>query len=209
MARDDLNVAFFKYVRARGSVPLMFTEHGHKALEKLLQSSVPEAFFHYWADAVNAYGFSAKLLLMFAAVEALTKKENGDVDVPKRIAVLGEELATKIFAGRSGLRHRLSHGQYFDEPDSGVNYVEVIHKTVISYFNREILGEPLLQTDVVNPQRHFFGNAEQWMGLIRPKENVPLTLKVAIEHFSRHDGIYSEQHEIIGDDEVRDAFYGR
>jgi len=74
------NIASFRYTKDVGATGLMFMDDERKALVKLLKDKkIPEAFYYYWNDAVNTTGYSAKLLLMFSAIEALAKK-NGEKD---------------------------------------------------------------------------------------------------------------------------------
>ncbi|HMP28260.1 MAG TPA: hypothetical protein PKD85_01585, partial [Saprospiraceae bacterium] len=102
---------FFKYAGNFKPVGLMFMENQHKALKKLMKNKdIPDAFYFYWNEAVNSIGYSAKLLLMFSAIEALVKKDG----VKKRELIneiLGENLANDLFENSNkGLRHRLVHG---------------------------------------------------------------------------------------------------
>jgi len=159
------NTAFFRYTNDVRAVGLMFMESEQKALTKLLANTeIPEAFYYYWNDAVNAYGYSAKLLLMFSAIEALVKK-NGQKDWNLINKILGEDLVKELFGTRKqsniGLRHRLVHGEYFGNQDQGKNYLELVHNKVIIYFNSKIFLESLIHENVTHPQRHFFGNKQE------------------------------------------------
>ena len=52
----------------------MFVEPHLAALKRLLvDSSIPEEFYYYWNDVVNAIGYTPKLLLMCSAIECLTR----------------------------------------------------------------------------------------------------------------------------------------
>ena len=77
LSRD---IAFFEYSQDVKSGGLMFMEKERDALAELLKhEEIPEPFYHYWNDAVNASGYSAKLLLMFSAMEAMARKRNKSV----------------------------------------------------------------------------------------------------------------------------------
>jgi hypothetical protein len=176
--RTDRDVAFLKYSRDTKGVGLMFGAQELKALKLLLENSqIPEAFYYYWVDAVNAFGYSSKLLIMFSALEALFKsatgKQNKDEYYAKIESVLGPELKTELYGTKDnsnvGLRQRLVHGEYLSAADT-TNYVELIHKRLIGHFNDCIFKEKLIEENVVNPQRHFFGNRLQSSGFIRAKE---------------------------------------
>jgi len=159
--REDRDFAFLSYVADSEAVGLMFMENERKALRMLIDDSqIPEEFFFYWNDAVNTTGYSSKLLLMFSAIEAMVKTNAGRKDFAKLEQILGNDLKTELWGSREdsqgALRHRLVHGEYFEPGDSGRDYVELIHKKIIDYFNGCIFGETLLSENVKHPQRHFF-----------------------------------------------------
>src|SRR3990167_7450682 len=170
--KKDSDEVFFHYTQDRESGGLMFMEKEKQALDELLASTkVPDEFYYYWNDAVNALGYSAKLLLMFSALEALAKKRDKSkfrqpIDLYSHI--LGKRLANKIFAQTIGLRHRLVHGEYLSPKQDGKkNYLDLIHKKIISFFNKKNLSKPLLSEDVVNPQRHFYGSKSEWHRFVK------------------------------------------
>lgn len=165
--KKDSNKVFFHCTKDRESGGLMFMKDEKQALDELINSTeVPDEFYYYWNDAVNALGYSAKLLLMFSALEALARKRDKQsfkkpIDLYAHI--LGKKLADKVFAQTVGLRHRLIHGEYFTPKQDGKkNYLDLIHKKVISFFNKKVLSKPLLSENVVNPQRHFHGSKSEW-----------------------------------------------
>jgi len=176
VSKKDSDKVFFHYARDRKSGGLMFMEKEKQALDELLVSAkVPDEFYYYWNDAVNTFGYSAKLLLMFSALEALAKKrDKGKFQKPINLYtyILGKRLANKIFTQTVGLRHRLVHGEYLSPKQDGKkNYLDLIHKKVISFFNKKILSKPLLSEDVVNPQRHFYGGKSEWHRFVKRVDN--------------------------------------
>lgn len=211
VVRDDLGLGFFRYVESTGGVGLTFREESRDALNVLLETtSVPGEFFYYWNDAVNTVGYSAKLLLMFSALEALVKVRAGVKDHKKLENILGIELKEKLFgvkgASKSGLRHRLVHGEYFTQPDSSTNYVEEVHKKVVGYFNSEIFKKELISLDVVNPQRHSIGNRRQLQTYIRPKDVHPLRLKTVLADISKSDTYQFENYEPVFEESLQRQF---
>lgn len=204
--RDDLNLAFFRYTERTDGVGLMFMEESREALQTLLDTTtIPEEFFYYWNDAVNTIGYSAKLLLMFSAVEALVKRGRKNIDREKREKILGRELRVKLFGGEGatdeGLRNRLVHGEYFAAPDSKINYFEQIHAKVLAYFNQEIFKKQLLTENVVNPQRHVFGNRQALRIFIRPKSANPLELRAVLADIrNRNNDFNFDKYEIVLDE---------
>jgi len=182
----------------------MFMEGQREALSRLLaDATVPEEFYYYWNDVVNAVGYTPKLLLMCSAIESLTKVRHGEKDWEKVERVLGRELKEDLFGIRgnsgTGLRHRLTHGEYLSANDSDKDYVELIHKKIMAYFNDRILDETLLDLNVVNPQRHFVGNVEGGAWFIKSKNPGMLSLKSALEDFARNDVNGLEHHDLVYD----------
>ena len=181
IVKEGSNVGLFSDFFNSEPIGLMFMEEEKIALDKLLaDTTIDDAFFRYWSDAVNTFGCTAKLLLMFSAIEALAKRPNGKKDFTLIENILGGSLKDDIFTPRTGLRHRLVHGEYFGMQDSK-NYVEAVHKKVMAYFNDNVLGAKLLGEDVVHPQRHFFGNKMRGTRFISPKDpTTPLNLRTVL-----------------------------
>lgn len=174
--KKNSDKAFFHCTKDRKSVGLMFMENEKRALDELLVSpKVPDEFYYYWNDAVNALGYSAKLMLMFSALESLAKqRDKKKFKLPMNLYahILGKRLANKIFAQTVGLRHRLVHGEYLlSKQDGKKNYVDLIHKKMISFFNKKILSKPLLNEEVINPQRHFYGSKSEWYHFVKRVDN--------------------------------------
>ncbi len=180
---DD--IGYFKFIRNVKHVGLMFMNRDVSGLNILLNNTdIPDSFYYYWNDAVNTIGYSSKLLLMFSAIENLAKLPDGKKDWVKVEKILGKELKDKIYTPNSGLRHRLTHGEYFNTSDSDDNYLDLIHKKVISYFNQEIFKSTVIDEAVVNPQRSPFDNKEQggpyFIRNFDPEKN-PFTLENIIK----------------------------
>ena len=160
--------------------------------------NVPEEFYLYWNEAVNTYGYPAKLLLMFSALEALFSKdrEKGKGAYYAKIeAVLGQQLKVELYGTKdnpgTGLRQRLMHGEYFGPQDTS-NYVELVHKRVIGYFN-SLFGQKLIKEEVVHPQRHLSGNRQESRFFIRGKGSQRLGLKEVLTDLTEN-GLYSMQY---------------
>jgi hypothetical protein len=207
IARDSEQIGFFRYMRKRAGVGLMFVEKHREALVRLLEdTSIPEEFYYYWNDVVNAVGYTPKLLLMCSAIECLTRLGRGEKDWEKIEEVLGKELKEDLFGtegnSRIGLRHRLTHGEYFGEADSEKNYVELIHKSVMTYFNEHILNEQLLDLNVVNPQRHFVGSVEGGAWFIKSRDSDRLSLRRILGDFEKNDVNNLKARELVFDDSL-------
>jgi hypothetical protein len=201
------NIAFFKYIEDVHGGGLMFMEKEQEALKALLNhTEISEAFYYYWNDAVNAVGHSAKLLLMFSAIESLVKKD-GQKDWALINSVLGEELVNELFGTKeqpnTGLRHRLVHGEYFSNKDNGKNYLELIHNKVVNYFNRKIFSKSLIQENVIHPQRHFFGNKKEGRWFVKRKDgNNSFSLKDLLNDFNENGFRTPKKYEQVYDDSL-------
>ncbi|MDR4461116.1 MAG: hypothetical protein MRJ67_11465 [Nitrospirales bacterium] len=176
--RTDKESAYFRYFRASEPIGLLFDDQQEKVLKIICkEEKIPEAFYFYWNDAVNTIGYSSKFLLMCAALEAVAKVGLSDEErmrdrkaynrlfYPKIKEILGQDqgLMEDLYGTRengfSGLRQRLTHGEYFRRRDSDKDYVDLVHQKIIQYLNN-ILQEELLFENVVDPQRHIWGNKE-------------------------------------------------
>ena len=211
--KSDHQFAFIKYTSDIKPVSLMFRDEEKKALSELnANTEIHNEFFLYWNDAVNATGYSAKLLLMFSAIEALTKKKNGRTDHGLREEILGKDLKIELFGEKNdsenALRNRLVHGEYFQKEDSARNYVETIHNRVINYFNNKILSKPLISEDVKNPQRHFWGNYKMWRGFIeRYDKGNYYDLEEILTNFENNGVDMPIVYRIVPEEKVNEELY--
>ena len=149
ISKENSQLAFLNYVVDRTPVPLDITDDDVKALEILLkQSKIPDEFYYYWNDAVNTSEYSSKLLAMFSAIETLVKKTAGKKDFSKLEKILGKRLKRKLWSQKNdwliALRHRLTHGEYFLFTDFKDDYIDLIHKRIIRYFNKNVLKADLI-----------------------------------------------------------------
>lgn len=206
IVKDGADVGFIRYMRKRGGTGLMFVEDHYRALKLLLaESTVPEEFYYYWNDVVNAVGYTPKLLLMCSAIECLARMGRRKKDWAKIELILGKELKEELFGteGNSDrcLRNRLTHGEYLGSSDAGKNYVELIHRRMMTYFNEQVLKGPLLEMGVVSPQRHFWGNVEGGSWFIKRKTPGEFSLKSVLADFAKND-VDLQDHEILSDDSL-------
>ena len=194
--RKDKDFGWLRSVIDRGPVPLDFMDEEKEALGLLLvNTDVPEVFYQYWNDAVNTTSYTGKLLLMFGAIDSFATRGQRR---QKRIEILGDELTDEIYAKDTGLRNRLTHGEYLNDSD-GKNYVELVHKKVLEHFNQSILKRDILELNVVGPQRHFDDNYEGMRVFVRQSGGGPhLSLRNLINDIEGNDG-YLQSYEIIYD----------
>jgi hypothetical protein len=202
LKRSDTDVAFIDYVHDSEHVGLMFMDDDYAGLQKLFaNTTIRPEFYKYWNDAQNTIGYSPKLLLMFSALEALVKKPNGDKDWGLLESILGTGLKDKIFTPRTGLRHRLTHGEYFSPTDGGSNYVDQVHRKVIAYFNG-LIGSDVISEDTVHPQRHFYDNKMVGKFFLRSKDaSAPLRLREVIADFEANDH-HATKYDYVFDENI-------
>ena len=101
------------------------------------------------------------------------------------------------------MRHRLTHGEYFGAEHNGKNYLELIHKKILAYFNKKIFSKPYLQEDVVHPQRHFFGNKQGGRYVIQRKDGIKtFSLKDLLEDFNENGFRTPEKYQHVYDNEL-------
>lgn len=170
-------VALFRYTKTSRGVPLAFDKNSLDALRLLQQEQgINTEFYYYWNDMLNVTGYSAKLLLLCSALEALVRSPvNKGGKKEKRIFlqnILGEDLYSKIWDQNDGIRHRLTHGEYFKEQADNENYVQQAYEKVIDYFNKEIIKFPAIRT-VVNAQRNPNNNKRGGHYFIRRNNESP------------------------------------
>jgi hypothetical protein len=150
---------------------------------------------------LNTVGYPAKLLLICSALEALGKalgKDKGEF----RKEILGADLRNKIFEnGNQGIRHRLTHGEYFSEKD-GEDYLAQIYEKMIGYFNENILKKNLIR-NVVHPQRHPWGNKKGGRYHLKKQPDATFDLREMIKVCDKNfDALYA-RYELPTDAEVK------
>lgn len=206
--KQGADIAFFRHSRGADPVGLMFMDEHLKALKELrANAEISQEFYSYWCDVVNATGYTPKLVLLFSALEALVKKANGKKDWDKLKSVLGQDLCDEIFLPITGLRHRLTHGEYLNAGDTQKNYVHIVHSKVIEYFNRSVFREQLLQENVVNPQRHPLLNKEEIGIFVKPSvPGAKLALRDVLDDFEKNGINGLQEYEPITDKAVAESY---
>jgi hypothetical protein len=116
-------------------------------------------------------------------------------------SILGADLKDKIYAQRTGLRQRLTHGEYLNAGDTSEDYVRVIHGKIIAYFNG-LIGSDVISTGTVDPQRHPHGNKMVGRFFLRPKESAtPLRLREVVADFEANNH-HAEKYDYVHDDSL-------
>lgn len=137
---------------------------------------------------LNATTYSSKLSLAFSALDALFKSplNTGSKKRDKKDKfledLLGAELHKKLYEKNDeGLRHRLTHGDYFSLQKDQENYLEKIYWQVINEFNKILPRGSQIKTEIKNPQRNPYDNKEGWAGWVETDKAHPPTLKELLE----------------------------
>lgn len=204
----DTDFIYFHYVYAFKAGGLMFMENEEKALNELLNySEIPDAFYYYWNDAVNTIGYPSKLLLLFSAIESLPIKE-GLTKWDLRYEILGHDIVKELWGTKekpkTGLRHRLVHGEYFKDMDHSKNYFEIINNKFISYVNTEVLTEKFLQEDVVAPHRNPHENKNGGAMFLKNKDgSSSYNLKKLLSDFEESNHMKSDKYEYLHGEVVK------
>lgn len=213
--REGSGVSFVRWVEERGSSGLMFREDQLEALGLLLRSpEIPDEFHYYWNDATNSTGYASKLLLMLSAVEALVKVRTpggkSKKDWNKLEHILGPKLKKDLWGTKdnheTALRHRLMHGEYFQPTEGQIDYFQLLHGSIIKYLNESILRKPLLDENIVAPQRHPFGNKIQGHSWIRALDNAPLTLTAIMTDMENSGGYNLSYYERVVDEKLWETY---
>ncbi len=209
ITKENCDIGYFRHLSSEDPVPLMFTVDKLADLRILVDNEeIPNEFFYYWNDATNLLriSYSARLQLIFSALEALAKKQ----PCKKHIfleGVLGKDLHDQIYARKVGLRHRLSHGEYLTFDDTKEDYVKRIWKKVMDYFNTNIFRQTLLNMDIVDPMRTLGGNYVSGGRFLRPKSaGAPLALKILLESCKNSENNVPDDYEWVVDNEATDTF---
>jgi hypothetical protein len=74
------------------------------------------------------------------------------------------------------------------------------------YFNDHVLKEPLLELNVVSPQRHFVGDLEGGSWFIRSKQSGGLSLKSILVDFEKNDVNQLKDHELVYDESLTTTY---
>ena len=213
--RRDLNLAFVRWTEQRGGTGLMFTESELKALNALMNNPrIPDEFFWYWNDATNSTGYASKVMLMLSAVETLVNKPSSNgrpqKDYVKLESILGPELKKEFWGeerkdNTDAVRHSLAHGRYFPPGAGRTDYLLVLHQKIITYLNDVILGEKLIEEDIVHPQRHPTDNMDESQFFVRARGTGPLSLVDVAADMERN--FENPQHyEYISANEIPENF---
>lgn len=161
------NHIFISYAKESSGSPLCFGIEEKSSLEALVSYEYNQAFT-YFMESNNSVTYTGRLSMLIKGLEAIagtmekTSRCDGCQMERKRSAVNEDKIKEilndnafylKIF-GRGGIRHRLSHGAPLEETTD--DDASPIYDAVIRYFNGRIGTK--IATEVVRPQRGFYGN---------------------------------------------------
>ena len=159
---------------------------------------------------LNVTGYSAKLLLLCSALEAMAKSPINNFGKKQKYQflteVLGEDLKDKIFQQKVGIRHRLIHGEYFDEETDKYNYLKEIYEKIINYFNDKVFNQNLIK-NVTHPQRHPDNNKEGGYYFIQQTDESPaFDLKTLINNCNEDLDILTDKFDLISESDISSPY---
>jgi len=203
--KKDTDIAYFQYSKEVEGSGVFFLDKHLEALTILSSENcqIPKAFFYYWNDMINTTGYSAKLLLLCAAIDSLAPNQQSKK--AKRVELLGKTLADKIFMKDLGVRHRLSHGEYFSqEIDRYEDYLSQSYEQIIIYFNKKIFSKDLINL-IKNPQRNPYDNKVGYKTFIKKINSVDkstFNLKDLVNGCDKEGIHYINDYHFLGNKEV-------
>ena len=94
------------------------------------------------------------------------------------------------------------HGEYFSQNDAGKDYLLLVHRKIMSYFNEAIFDDSVINLGVIHPQRHFWGNLSEASFYIRSKAGKPLTIKGFLSDVKTTDLNNLKNYEFVYEDNL-------
>ncbi|MFH1048092.1 MAG: hypothetical protein V1732_00320 [Patescibacteria group bacterium] len=163
MNKSNFNRCLFKYSYDNPSLNRLYTNEDLAVFYKLIsENKISDEFYCFWLDAINTIGYSSKLLLMFAAVESLTKNLKSNLKSKLRENIFGKKLKEEIYKhddgnknNKMGLRHRISHGYYFKNDKEAADYFNQVQNSVISYINKTYFSCSFDEKNIKTQRNHF------------------------------------------------------
>lgn len=153
-------IVYIYYVRSTDPVGLHFDDEEIAQLPKFKKLSNRSGLL-YILEAANTNTFYARLALLIMAAEGLAGEEikAGRKRTNKKFLkeILGDELYKKLYS-EDRLRHVLIHGRLRDIKQQRLfeGLSDAVYKKIREYLRRQF--DILLEENVVDPQRSFYGN---------------------------------------------------
>lgn len=172
---------------------------------KLITSNTERAYLNhtflvYWNAMVNTTGFPARILVMFAAIDALFKTSWFERKPDFRKKVFGEDLASYLYKWEMAYRNRMVHGDYLFEDDKK-NIETVIYEKMIEYINGVISWWKI--KNIKNPPRHPSENYLWGWNVIEAKS--PLNYDLLSNNFT-YEALETDLYCTLYGDSLKDTF---
>ena len=186
--RPDRPEFFLRLSRDRGHVPLHFGDQELESLEALEEYEEKGDAFRYLREAINSPDYYARFAMLVSSLEGIAGEKKKDVtnrDYIKNTILKDETLYNNIFLRGNGIRNQLLHGKKIDlQLHGGVNYVDIIYKKIVDYFNNNHGAN--IKTNVINAPRNILLNYEIWRGWLTPLSEENRT-EIVLENFAGLD----------------------
>lgn len=126
ISNDEFQTGFYFMRKEREGTWLVITDEVLKILESKNFQNIPDKFFLYYSEFINANTTLAWLSLWMSALEIIRPESNVD-----RKKLFGEELHFKIYWTKpEWIRHKIHHGKYPEEWDNPEKDFEDMHKAI-------------------------------------------------------------------------------
>lgn len=133
ISNDEFQTGFYFMRKEREWTWLVITDEILEVLESKNVQNIPDKFFLYYSEFINANTALAWLSLWMSALETIRPEKNDE-----RKEILWEELFYKIFGKsdknyperKQGIRHKIHHGLYPEEWDHPEKDFEDMHKAI-------------------------------------------------------------------------------
>lgn len=126
ISNDEFQTGFYFMRKEREGTWLVITDEVLKILESKNFQNIPDKFFLYYSEFINANTALSWLSLWMSALEIIRPESNLD-----RKELFREELFYKIYWTKpEWIRHKIHHGKYPEEWDNPENDFEEMHQAI-------------------------------------------------------------------------------
>lgn len=126
ISNDEFQTGFYFMRKEREWTWLVITDEILKILESKNFQNIPDKFFLYYSEFINANTTLSWLSLWMSALEIIRPESNID-----RIKLFGEELYFKLYWTKpEWIRHKIHHWKYPQEWDNSEKDFEEMHRAI-------------------------------------------------------------------------------
>ena len=188
---------YIYYVRKVSHTGLPFGKREYGELLKM-ESIQNKKWPLFIMEASNASTFYTRLSMLLSAVEGLA----GEVRMQSQVMtdkknleiILGTELFHKLYDYKTGLRHKLSHGN-INSHDLFEGLTDEVYKKIINYITNKFSIQ--FEENVVHPQRNFSDNYEAARTFEKIKDEKYIDLKLIEDAFDDSNPKHHDVEQLI------------